>query len=100
MSDAMTHTALPEEGDAMSLASSSTSYLLPTARREEFKVSLLFGALFPLFLAAAVIPRALPFATERGAPAKSAIGEARENLSIAISYALMARAMLQSFARE
>lgn len=100
MNDVMTHTVLHEEGDAMSLASSSTSYSLPPARREEFKVSLLFGALFPLFLAAAVIPRALTFAAERGGPTKSVIGEARENLSIAISYALMARAMLQSFARD
>lgn len=72
----------------------------PSSRGEEFKVSLLFGALFPLFLAAVVIPRALPFSTERSTPAKSVIGEARENMSIAMSYALMARAMLQSFARD
>lgn len=84
----------------MSFALGSTSNSVPLARRDEFKVSLLFGALFPLFLAAAVVPRALPFATQRGAAAKSAISEARENMSIAISYALMARAMLQSFARD
>lgn len=96
MTNAMTHTALHREGHAMI----STGYAPQPARGEEFKVSLLFGALFPLFLAAAVIPRALPLSTERAAPAKSIISEARENLSIAISYALMARAMLQSFARD
>lgn len=84
----------------MSLASSSTIRSFPPARHEEFKVSLFFGALFPLFLAATVAQRALVFTTERAVPRKSMIGEARQNLSIAISYALMARAMLQSFARD
>jgi hypothetical protein len=79
---------------------SSTTYSPSTTRGNEFKVLLLFGALFPLFLAAAVIPRALPFSAERVSPAKSVISEARENMSIAISYALMARALLQSFARD
>ena len=84
----------------MTLASISTSRFLPPARREEFKVSLLFSALFPLFLAAAFVPRAIILTSERAASGKSVIGEARQNLSMAISYALMARAMLQSFARD
>jgi hypothetical protein len=79
---------------------SSTTYSPPSTRVEKFGVSLLFGALFPLFLAAAAIPRARPFSTEGASPAKSILGEARDSMSIAISYALMARAMLQSFARE
>jgi hypothetical protein len=100
MTDAMTHTSLHGEGNTMSSAISSTSYSLPSVRWAEIKVSLLFGSLFPLFLAAAVIPRMLPFSAGRGAPARSAISEARENMSIAICYAMMARAMLQSFARD
>jgi hypothetical protein len=84
----------------MSFASGTTRTAFPPTRLNEWKVSLLFGALFPLFLVAAVVTRVLPHAAERGAAAKSAIGEARENMSIAISYALMARAMLQSFARD
>ncbi|WP_363345512.1 hypothetical protein [Methylocystis echinoides] len=79
---------------------SSTTYSPPSTRGGGFKASLLFGALFPVFLAAALIWRALPFSAEDGSPPKSVIGETRENLSIAISYALMARAMLQSFARD
>ena len=97
----MTHAMAPDrifykEGEAMS----STTYSPPSTRGEKMKVSLLFSVLFPLFLAAAAIPRALAISSEGASPAKSVIGEARENLSIAISYALMARAMLQSFARD
>jgi hypothetical protein len=79
---------------------SSTTYSPPSTRSEKMKVSLLFSALFPFFLAAAAIPRAFAISSEGASPAKSVIGEACENLSIAISYALMARAMLQSFARD
>lgn len=79
---------------------SSTTYSPSSTRGEKMKVSLLFSALFPIFLASAATSRALAIPAERTAPAKSVIGEARENLSIAISYALMARAMLQSFARD
>jgi hypothetical protein len=97
----MTHAMAPKrifdrEGEVMSM----TTYSPPSTRGETMKVSLLFGGLFPLFLAAAAIPRALAISREGAPPATSVIGEARENLSIAISYALMARAMLQSFARD
>lgn len=97
----MTHAMTPDrafykEGGIMS----STTYSLPSTRGEKVKFSLLFSVLFPLFLAAAAIPRALAIPSEGSSPTKSVIGEARENLSIAISYALMARAMLQSFARD
>ena len=79
---------------------SSITYSPPSTRGEKMKVSLLFSALFPFFLASAATSRALALSGEGLAPAKSVIGEARDNLSIAISYALMARAMLQSFARD
>jgi hypothetical protein len=79
---------------------SSTTYSPPSTRGEKMKVSLLFSALFPIFLASAATSRALTVSGEGRTPSKSVIGEARENLSIAISYALMARAMLQSFARD
>ena len=85
-----------KEGEIMS----STSYSSPSIRGQEFWVSLLFGALFPFFLAAALILRAIPSSSRSSAHGKSIVREARENLSIAISYALMARAMLQSFARD
>lgn len=79
---------------------SSTTYSPSSTRGEKMKVSLLFSALFPFFLASAAASRTLPVSSNSLSPAKSVIGEARENLSIAISYALMARAMLQSFARD
>jgi hypothetical protein len=79
---------------------SSTTYSPPSSRGETMKVSLLFSALFPFFLASAATSRAMTISGDGSSPAKSVIGEARENLSIAISYALMARAMLQSFARD
>jgi hypothetical protein len=79
---------------------SSTSCSPSSTRGEKMKVSLLFSMLFPIFLGAAAVSRALAMSGDGLSPAKSVIGEARENLSIAISYALMARAMLQSFARD
>jgi hypothetical protein len=85
-----------KEGEIMS----STTYSPSPSRGDRMKVSLLFSTLFPLFLGAAAISRALARSNEGLQPAKSVIGEARENLSIAVSYALMARAMLQSFARD
>ena len=80
----------------MSLTSDSPRSI----RGGEFGVSLLFGALFPFFLASAAIPRAIPRIGNVSTSGKSVVSEAWENLSIAISYALMARAMLQSFARD
>ena len=80
----------------MSLTSDSPR----SVRGGEFRFSLLFGALFPFFLASAAIPRAISRAEKISPSGKSVVGEAWENLSIAISYALMARAMLQSFARD
>lgn len=77
---------------------SSTTYSPSSRRSEKMKLSLLFSALFPFFLASAAASRALAISSDGLSPAKSIIGEARENLSVAISYALMARAMLQSFA--
>lgn len=79
---------------------SSITYSTSSIRGEKMKVSLLFSALFPFFLASAAASRALAISSDGLSPAKSIIGEARENLSIAISYALVARAMLQSFSRE
>ena len=78
----------------------ATTYSAPTIRGEKMKISLLFSALFPLFLVAAGVSRALAMSGDRSVAGKSLVGESWENLSIAISYALMARAMLQSFARD
>ena len=77
-----------------------TTYATPAIRGEKMKISLLFSALFPFFLVAAGVSRALAISGDRSAAGKSVVGESWENLSIAISYALMARAMLQSFARD
>ncbi len=98
MTDAMHRTAsFHREGEVMS----STTYSPSTTRGDEFKVLLLFGALFPFFLGGGGhSARASIFRPRAASPAKSVISEARENMSIAISYALMARAMLQSFARD
>ena len=78
----------------------ATSCSSPAIRGEKMKISLLFSALFPFFLVAAGVSRALAISVDRSAAGKSVVGESWENLSIAISYALMARAMLQSFARD
>ena len=71
---------------------------------DRVKFSLAFGAAFPLFLAAEGLQRLLDHATaEADAPLRdprSIFAEARENASIAISYALMARTTLQGFARR
>ena len=84
------------EGETMT----ATTYASPAIRGEKMKISLLFSALFPFFLVAAGVSRALAISVDRSAAGKSVVGESWENLSIAISYALMARAMLQSFARD
>ena len=78
----------------------ATTYASPAIRGEKMRISLLFSALFPFFLVAAGVSRALALPRDRSLAGKSVIGESWENLSIAISYALMARAMLQSFARD
>ncbi|PPD44769.1 MAG: hypothetical protein CTY15_06080 [Methylocystis sp.] len=88
-----------QEGEAMSLAIYST----PSPRAGRFKLALALGALFPLFFGTAAIRRLLArfhIRNEPDASRRSVIGEAQENMSIAVSYALMARAMLQSFARQ
>ena len=85
-----------KEGEIMS----STSYSPPSIRGQKFWVSLLFAALFPFFFIAALILRAIPPSKRSSTRGNSVMREARENLSIAISYALVARAMLQSFARD
>lgn len=84
----------------MSLATYST----PSPRAGRFKLALALGALFPLFFGTAAIGRLLAHLHIRddrdSTSRRSVIGEAQENMSIAVSYALMARAMLQSFARQ
>jgi hypothetical protein len=88
------------EGEAMS----SAIYSTPDLRATEFKFQLLLGVLFPAFLVATAAQRLLQRARSQGeAPhpsTASVVAEARENMLIVISYALIARAMLQSFARE
>lgn len=88
--------AFHKEGETMT----ATTYASPAIRGEKMKISLLFSALFPFFLVAAGVSRALAMTGDKSAAGKSLVGESWENLSIAISYALMARAMLQSFARD
>jgi hypothetical protein len=90
------HDEHSKEGEIMS----STGYSAPSPRGEEFRISLMLGALFPFFLTSVVVLRAMAWATKCPATGKSVLREAWENFSIAISYALMARAMLQSFARD
>ena len=80
---------------------SSAIYSTPDLRATEFKFQLLLGVLFPAFLLATTTQRLLSHARKHGeAPRASVIAEARENMLILISYALIARAMLQSFARD
>ncbi len=73
-------------------------------RREKLRFSLLFGASYPLFLVAEAAQRGFDrFSTDSEASTrseKSVFAAARENASIAISYAFMARTTLQSFARH
>lgn len=83
----------------MSLA----TYATFSPRSTGLKFQLLLGGLFPLFLLAAGAQRVLGAGARdgsRSASLRSVMGEARENMLIVISYALVARAMLQSFARE
>ena len=83
---------------------SSAIYSTPDLRATEFKFQLLLGLLFPAFLvvtaAQRLLPRARSHTEAHGAQTPSVVVEARENMLIVISYALIARAMLQSFARE
>ncbi|HEY8125556.1 MAG TPA: hypothetical protein VIF88_09075 [Methylocystis sp.] len=82
---------------------SSAIYSTPDLRATEFKFQLLLGVLFPAFLVATAAQRLLRRARSHEAPVAptpSVVAEARENMLIVISYALIARAMLQSFARE
>ena len=71
---------------------------------DRVKFALAFGAAYPLFLIAEGLQRLLAHATaDEDAPARAkrpVFAEARENASIAISYALMARTTLQGFARR
>jgi hypothetical protein len=97
MSDAvMHHRGSNQEGEAMSFA----IYSPPATRSLDLKVSLIFGVLFPFFLAASLFRRLTALLGASEPAPRSAIREARENTSLAISHALMARAMLQSFARD
>jgi hypothetical protein len=85
------------EGEAMSSAIYSTKGL----RATEFKFQLLLGLLFPILLVMTAAQRLLFHAREHGdAPRASVMAEARENMLTVISYAMIARAMLQSFARD
>lgn len=83
---------------------SSAIYSTPELRTTEFKFQLLLGLLFPAFLVVTAAQRVLSrprlYGEAPGAQTPSVVVEARENMLIVISYALIARAMLQSFARE
>jgi hypothetical protein len=84
----------------MSLAVHPTS----PARGDQIRFHLLFGATYPLFCAACAGQRLLTRLTAgddaRPVADRSLFAEARDNASIAISYALMARTTLQTFARH
>jgi len=84
----------------MNLAVHSSSPL----RGDQIRFHLLFGATYPLFCLAGVAQRlAVRLTAEEGArpgAQRSVFAEARDNASIAISYALMARTTLQTFARH
>ncbi|MGA2043610.1 MAG: hypothetical protein ABSG83_09585 [Roseiarcus sp.] len=84
----------------MTMAVHSTS----PVRGDQIRYHLLFGATYPLFCLAGAVQRLVARApAEEGAPRlaqRSVFAEARDNASIAISYALMARTTLQTFARH
>lgn len=80
---------------------SSAIYSTPELRGTEFKFQLLLGLLFPILLVAGAAQRLLSRTREHGEARRASImAEARENMLILISHALIARAMLQSFARD
>lgn len=87
-----------KKGESMTMIAHSS----PEQRGGELRIALLVGALFPLFLASAAIQRVAARLASRHtrAASLSILAEARDNAAIAVSYALMARAMLQSFARD
>lgn len=70
-----------------------------STRGDQFRFYAAFAAAYPLFLAAEAGQRLFARAPQSGA-ACSAFAAARENAFIAISYALMARTTLQTFARQ
>ena len=73
-------------------------------RDEGLQSHLFFGAIYPLFIAAEGVSRAFARMTtpEEGADRRQRplFAQARANASIATSYALMARTMLQSSRRQ
>jgi hypothetical protein len=74
------------------------------ARENGLKSHLIFGAVYPLFIAAEGLSRAFArfiAGDEEGADApRPLLAQARANACIATSYALMARTMLQSSVRN
>lgn len=73
------------------------------AREHGLKSHLIFGAVYPLFIACEGLSRAIArffVGEDAGVDApRPLLAQARANASIATSYALMARTMLQSSAR-
>jgi hypothetical protein len=75
------------------------------ARKDGVQSHLFFGAMYPLFIAAEGLTRMIArmASGDDGAERlqqRSLFAEARANASIATSYALMARTMLQSSGRK
>jgi hypothetical protein len=75
-----------------------------TSHTSRFQFYVLFAALYPLLLAIDSAGRLVGslFAQERthARPVRSVLIDARDNASIAISYAVWARKTLQAFVRE
>ena len=70
-----------------------------SSRGDQIRFYAAFGAAYPLFLASEAAQRLFRRAPRSGAES-SVFVAARENAFIAISYALMARTTLQTFARQ
>jgi hypothetical protein len=73
-------------------------------RGGELRFSLVFAAMYPLFLTASAIQRlaaqVIAGGASRSGVEQSVFVEARENALIAITYTTMARTTLQIFARK
>lgn len=75
-----------------------------TSNTDRLQFFVLFAALYPLLLAAGGAGRLLARLTASDEtqikPSRSMLADARDNASIAISYAVWARKTLQAFVRE
>jgi len=75
-----------------------------TSHTNKLQFYVLFAALCPLLLAAdgagRLVSRLAPTSESQIKPSRSMLADARDNASIAISYAVWARKTLQAFVRE